>query len=192
MIRSGTGSSYSSTHNNTAPISKPMPKPAPAPAQGGMSIVDALRNGRPALRSVSQQKQKEAEEKERGEGTATNEFSNVFNKTLRPSDSQSKNEADEASFEPVPLTINGKKLQTQQLPGQDSMSFSDMIKVASKVSLRRAEVERSPGGTPINKRVVRHDSVFSARLQEKFKSLRPRDSFNGLGALDENDKENWE
>ena len=170
--------------SKAAEQTKPKPAPASAPASTsqGMSIVDALRNGRPQLRQVNKDDTKK-------EGPSDAPFSSVFNKTLKPSRNQETQ--DDSSFEPVPLMINGKKLQTQSLPGQDSMSFSDMIKVASKVSLRKADVERSPGGTPINKRpVVKHDTIFSARLQEKFKTMRARES--NLGAVDEQDKENWD
>jgi len=41
------------------------------------------------------------------------------------------------------------KCYTRLIPGTESLSLSDSIKVASKIKLRRTDLQRSPGGTPI-------------------------------------------
>jgi hypothetical protein len=79
------------------------------------------------------------------------------------------------------VVIAGKRVQTRSLPGEDSMSFSELIKVASKISLKKT-VDRSPGGTPLVRSRL-PDNPFSQALLNKFRharaSLGGRDSFGG-------------
>lgn len=70
-----------------------------------------------------------------------------------------------------PVTVGGKKIQTRALPGEENMSFAEMIRVASKVSLKKA-VNRSPGGTPLIKSRISDQHVFSKALRARFKNAR--------------------
>ena len=49
---------------------------------------------------------------------------------------------------PVATSAPQLNVFTRRIPGVESLSLADSIKVASKIKLRRTDVPRSPGGTP--------------------------------------------
>ena len=64
---------------------------------------------------------------------------------------------------------------TRRIPGSESMSLTDSIKVASKIKLRKTEQDRSPGGTPCKSHrpysASSTQDVLQAALQARFKNL---------------------
>lgn len=65
------------------------------------------------------------------------------------------------------IVIPGKKLFVRNTP--KDMSFKNLIKLSSKVPLKKTECPRSPGGTPLRKATRKPTNFLEAALKRKFK-----------------------
>eukprot|EP00461_Guttulinopsis_vulgaris_P003383 UN03384 len=71
------------------------------------------------------------------------------------------------------LIVQGKTVVSSNIPGEEHMSFSERIKVASKMSLKSTAGNRSPGGTPRRDKNLSEETPFYLALRDKFKNCRP-------------------
>jgi hypothetical protein len=60
------------------------------------------------------------------------------------------------------------------IPGAESLSLSDSIKVAAKIKLRSTTVPRSPGGTPLKGFSQGHPSGLSSSSDSPLEAMRAR------------------
>lgn len=85
----------------------------------------------------------------------------------------------------------------------NSSDLCSLIRVSGKNSLRKISIERTPGGTPIKRPNYHTDTIFSKKLQEKFKNLHQYAAVEELSTnVDTNtlrlseesvsDRENWD
>lgn len=69
---------------------------------------------------------------------------------------------------------------TRRIPGSESMSLTDSIRVASRIKLRRTDQDRSPGGTPCKSQKSFTSSstedVLQAALKARFKNVHAMDA----------------
>jgi hypothetical protein len=83
------------------------------------------------------------------------------------------------------VVVRGKRIESSSIPGEANMSFSDRIKVASKMTLKSSHLPRSPGGTPRRERKQEQSEFFTA-LRHKFKNVN-RESIEPTGEESETD-----
>lgn len=143
------------------------PPPPSTTAPGGIDLSELKR--RP-LRSVSQSETNK-------DTSSSSQPENKF-PTLRP---VNKNQPPPVQ----PQLVRGKRVESSSIPGEENMSFSDRIKVASKMTLKQTHGPRSPGGTPRRERQEK-ETEFMIALRRKFKNVN-RESIHE----DENSEIEW-
>jgi len=101
-----------------------------------------------------------------------------------PNPSSLKDEVANTKFKAV-------KVFTRAIPGSDSSSHQDLIKVAAKIKLRSTPgIVKSPGGTPIKKRDLGGDDLAS-QLLKKFAAANSEPPLR-RGRTSFGEKENWD
>jgi hypothetical protein len=86
---------------------------------------------------------------------------------------------------------------TRNIPGSESLSHTDLIRVAARIKLRRTNVPRSPGGTPCKAAMRLMDGSGSSviglgdALRLKFRNIHSHSQRQQLHSHDK-ENENWE
>ena len=145
---------------------------APAPVQASATAVAPPITI--LLSPVSEGDEEDDDDDKSDEGNVLSDVTAMANAMSRAQENASKGSLqDELLSRKKKLKkAEGPKCFARNIPGGDSMSFTDLIKVSARVKLRQTAVPRSPGGTPL-RRPKPNNTVDELRmaLMRKFKNV---------------------